>query len=73
MFLFILTVSLLILIVGPVIQTLCFLTLSAGEGGPRGADLGVAIGTVFFLILLVRGRCFFLFGEKESGVVCSDN
>ena len=56
--LFILTVCLLILIVGPVVQTMFFLILLA-------RDLGLAIRTVFFLILLARGRCSFLYRTSQ--------
>ena len=47
--LFILTVCLLILIVGPVILTVFFLILPAGDGGgPRGSRFGICyLGGVF--------------------------
>ena len=105
--LFSLTVCLLVLIVGPVILTVFFLILPAGDGGVKGerirglllgrcfflfswpvggvfsyspisgagaregghggADLGLAIGTVFFFILLARGRCFLGRGQQGDG------
>ena len=61
--LLILTVCLVILIAGPVIRTVVFLLLPAGEGeggrgGGLGADLWLAIWAVF---------CFILLAEREQG------